>query len=283
MNVNKDVKLKDACVRLFRLLTLLIVQLVLLQAAAQADDLAKASQNPIGDIVSLPVEVWHYDGMPEGTDANLFLLKPVYPVSVGSLNLVNRAIVPYVDLNGPDQDVDLGPVEIPKDSGRDGWGNIQYQAFFTPAQPGKVIMGLGPVFEFPTHTEKLGSDKWSAGLGAVALTMPGKWVLGALVQNLWSYAGPDDARSVNKMTFQYFINYNFGKGWYLTSTPIITANWETDSDNRWTVPVGGGFGRLMKFGKQPVDFKVQAFSNVESPERGPDWSAMFAVKLLFPK
>ena len=272
---------KKTCFGLFSLLT--FIQVVLWQAVAQADDLAKTSQNPLGDVVSLPVEVWHHSGMPKGTDANVFLLKPVYPVSVGNLNLINRLIVPYVDLNGPEKNVDFGSVEIPEDAGRDGWGNIQYQAFFTPAQPGKVILGLGPVFEFPTHTEGLGSDKWSAGFGAVALSMPGNWVLGALVQNLWSYAGDDDAGSVNKLMFQYFINYNFDRGWYVTSTPVITANWEADSDNRWAVPVGGDVGRLMKFGKQPVDFKLQAFWNVESPERGADWSTMFAVKFLFPK
>ncbi|MFT5729536.1 MAG: hypothetical protein ACI8PB_003707 [Desulforhopalus sp.] len=32
-------------------------------------------------------------------------------------------------------------------------------------------------------------------------------------------------------------------GWYLTSAPIITANWEADSDNRWTVPFGGDSGK----------------------------------------
>ena len=74
----------------------------------QADDLAKASQNPIDDMVSLPVEVWHCGGMPEGVDANIFLLKPVYPASVGSLNLINRGIVPYLDLNRSPSHQDTG-------------------------------------------------------------------------------------------------------------------------------------------------------------------------------
>jgi hypothetical protein len=39
----------------------------------------------------------------------------------------------------------------------------------------------------------------------------------------------------------------------------------------------------MRFGKLPVDFKLQAFGNVEKPDGGPDWSMMFAVKFLFPK
>ena len=75
--------------------------------------------------------------------------------------------------------------------------------------------------------------------------MPGNWVLGALVQNIWSFAGPSDEPDVNKFTFQYFLNYNLGDGWYLTSTSIITADWEKSSSNQWTVPFGGGIGRLM--------------------------------------
>jgi len=39
----------------------------------------------------------------------------------------------------------------------------------------------------------------------------------------------------------------------------------------------------VKFGKQPVDFKVQAFANVVDPDAGPEWTVMAAVKLLFPK
>lgn len=256
---------------------------VLWSCQAAADDLAKASQNPIGDVVSLPLEIWHYDGMPGDRSVDMLVAKPVYPVNLGELNLINRFVIPYLDLDGG-AGGDFGDIEIPGlPTDDNGFGNIQYQAFFTPAQPGKVIWGLGPVFEFPTNTENLGSDKWSAGIGGVALSMPGNWVVGGLLMNMWSFAGPSDAADVNKLIFQYFINYNLDNGWYLTSTPLITANWEADSDDRWTVPFGGGVGRLVKFGKQPVDFKIQGFSNVVSPDAGPDWSVMASVKFLFPK
>ncbi len=45
----------------------------------------------------------------------------------------------------------------------------------------------------------------------------------------------------------------------------------------------GGISKLARFGKQPVDFKLQVFGNVEKPEGGPEWSLQFAVKFLFPK
>ena len=61
-------------------------------------------------------------------------------------------------------------------------------------------------------------------------------VLGALGSNVWSVAGEDERADVNFFLAQYFINYNYPSGWYLTSAPIVTANWEADSGNQWTVP-----------------------------------------------
>ena len=149
---------------------------------------------------------------------------------------------------------------------------------------GMIIWGVGPSIIFPTATDdRLGSSLWSAGPALVVLTMPGKWVVGGLAQNIWSFAGPSDEGDVNSFLFQYFINYNLSHGWYLSATPVITANWEASGGNKWTVPFGGGVGRLVKFGKQPVDFKVQAYWNVVKPDLGPDWSMLFQVKFLFPK
>lgn len=72
-------------------------------------------------------------------------------------------------------------------------------------------------------------------------------------------------------------------GWYLTSSPVSSANWEAKSSDRWTIPVGGGAGRLVRFGDQPVDFKLQAFGYAEKPGGGPDWNLQFSMKFLFPK
>ncbi len=257
----------------------------LLSTTGHSDELAKKSQNPVGDLISLPMEVHHYDGMKDGASANALFIKPVYPTKVGKFNLINRAIVPVLSLDagagGYDFD-DAGTEASDKD--QRGLGNIQYQGFLSPSEPGDIIWGAGPVLDMPTHSDNLGSDHWSAGLAGVVLTMPGNWVLGALAQNVWSMGGGGSSEpDVNKFTFQYFINYNLAGGWYLTSTPVNTADWEKDSDDRWTIPIGGGAGRLVRFGKQPVDFKLQAFGYADKPDGGPDWNMQFAVKLLFPK
>ncbi len=81
-------------------------------------------------------------------------------------------------------------------------------------------------------------------------------------------------------------------GWYLTSSPVITANWEAPNDDRWTVPLGGG-GKLMQWGGQAVDLYVQAFYNAIKPDpltgqginldnQGDTWTLRVQLKLLFP-
>jgi hypothetical protein len=164
-----------------------------------------------------------------------------------------------------------------------GLGDINFTAFFSPSEAAKLTWGVGPTLIMPTATDDtLGADKWSGGLAAIALTMPGNWVVGGLVSNVWSFAGSGD-NDVNFFTFQYFINYNLPNGWYLTSAPIITANWEAESGQQWTVPFGGGFGKIMKWGKQPVNAQLSAYNNVESPDNGADWQFRVQLQFLFPK
>jgi len=253
-------------------------------------DLAKQSQNPIGNMISLPMQNnTYFDVGPSEEWANSFQLQPVYPVNFGKVNLINRVIIPINYLASQDVTVpareQIGDDFVTFDTDSVfGLGNITWQGFLSPAKPGKLIWGAGPVLQIPTNTDdRLGTDKWSAGPGFVALAMPGKWVVGVLGYNIWSFAGPSDEDDVNSLLFQYFVNYNLANGWYLTSAPVFTANWEADSSQRWTVPLGGGAGRLVKFGKQAVDFRLQSFWYAEKPDNGPDWALQFQVKLLFPK
>jgi hypothetical protein len=64
---------------------------------------------------------------------------------------------------------------------------------------------------------------------------------------------------------------------------VITADREADSGNQRTIPFGGGAGRLVKWGKVPVDLKLAAYCNVEKPDFGPDWNLQLTFKFPFPK
>jgi hypothetical protein len=73
------------------------------------------------------------------------------------------------------------------------------------------------------------------------------------------------------------------KGWYLTWQPTITANWNASSGNVWTVPFGGGVGRIMKLGFQPVNLGFQFYGNGVHPPGGSPWGMRLQIALLFPK
>jgi hypothetical protein len=171
-------------------------------------------------------------------------------------------------------------------TGTFGLGDINPTFFLSPARPGTVIWGAGPSFLIPTATDSsLGTGKFSMGPAVVALMQPGKWTIGALVNNLFSVAGPKGRPDVNSMTFQYFVNYNLKKGYYLTFQPIILANWNAPAGNVWLVPVGGGIGRIMRLGSQPVNLTVQAYANVKRPDGfpSPTWQLKFQIAFLYPK
>lgn len=124
---------------------------------------------------------------------------------------------------------------------------------------------------------------FGVGPGAVLLGMPGNWVMGTVFYNVWSFAGEDARGDVNFLFWQYFINYNFPSGTYLTTSPVNTANWEADKDNRWTIPLGAGVGKVFSVGSVPLNCSAHAYRNVESPEDGADWQMRIQVQLLFPK
>jgi hypothetical protein len=202
-------------------------------------------------------------------------MKPVVPFRLSNdWNLITRTIIPVIQV----------PDLAPGVSGTGGLGDIQESLFLSPTKAGPVIWGAGPVISIPTATESiLGTKKLSLGPTVVVLRSQGHWLFGSLAQNLFSVAGPSARPDVNQMLLQPFVNYNLPHKWYLTSSPIITANWEVRSSERWVVPVGGGVGKIVHFGKQPVNVYTQFFRNVQRPDGTSSWSARFQMQFLFPK
>lgn len=245
------------------------------EPTAEQPDLAKQAQNPIANLISVPFQNNINFGLgPHDRTQNLLLIQPVIPIRLtDGLNLITRTIAPV-----------LYQPEVESNSGGEfGLGDINESLFFSPSKPSKIVWGVGPIVQFPTATDDtLGTGKWEAGPTAVALTMPGHWVMGVLVNNLWSFAGDNDRKDVNLFTLQYFVNYNFSHGWYLTSSPVNNANWKADNNNRWTIPFGGGGGKIFHVGKQALNFQTQAFYNAERPAGAADWTLRIQLVFLFP-
>jgi hypothetical protein len=140
------------------------------------------------------------------------------------------------------------------------------------------------VIEMPTGGGNRGAQKWSAGPSFVSLVQPGDWTFGILINNAWSFAGDDDRDDVNHMLLNLFIVRQLGKGWYVNSAPILTANWKAESGQKWIVPVGLGGGKLVMLGgKLPLNLQTQIYYNVVRPDFGPEWQWRFQAQILLPK
>ncbi len=241
-------------------------------------DIAKAAQNPIAHMISVPMENDFYPQTGINKENEYVLeIKPVVPIPLSrDWNLITRTIIPVIQT----------PELAPGINGTSGLGDIQESLFFSPTKAGLggIIWGAGPAISAPTATEHIyGSGKTSIGPTLVVLKSQRLWLFGSLAQNLWSVeAGPKDRPAVNQMLLQPFVNYNLPHKWYLTSSPIITANWKVD-DGRWLVPVGGGVGKIVRFGKIPVNIYGQVFGNAEYPNGTSKWSARFQMQFLFPR
>ena len=239
-------------------------------AQQSTEELAAAAQNPIAAMYSLPFQNNIYGGAGPRHDAtaNVLNIQPVIPITVGDWNILSRTIAPLVYLPS----LTTGPSEITEQSlfsgSHFGLGDINQSFYFSPAKATEVIWGIGPSFNLPTATATpLGSAKFSMGPAAVALVMPKPWVIGTLARQLWSVAGPSNRPNVSQFLLQPFVNYNMEEGWYLVSSPIITANWEASSGNKWVFPLGAGMGKIFRIGEQPMNASLQAFDYLHSPTR----------------
>jgi len=243
------------------------------QAQEGMEDLAKAAQNPIASMISLPFQNnTNLNFGPQKGTQNVLNVQPVYPFNLSEdMKVITRTIIPIVSQ----------PALVPGQDRESGIGNTTFVPYFTPSKTGKVLWGVAPVLMLPASNASVGSKAWGLGASAVLLAMPGKWVVGSTITNV-SSVNADPADKLNLFTWQYFINYNFPSGWYLTSSPIITANLEASSGNKWTIPFGGGFGKIFKIGKRPVNLTFQYYKNVETPDFGADSQFRLAFTLLYP-
>jgi hypothetical protein len=237
-------------------------------------ELAKATQNPVADMVTIPFQFNWYTGGGFGNQTmSQYLFQPVLPLSISKdWNLISRTIAPIMN--------------IPQDSGSrlKGIGDIQEEIFFSPKEAKKVVWGIGPVFSFPTATiNAIATGQFAIGPTGVILLMPGKWVIGAVANNLWRFAGSESTTAISFFFIQPFINYNFKGGWALSTSPSITANWSAKSGQKWTVPVGLGVSKITHIGGQPLSIGMQYYHNVVHPDNAGADQVRISVSLLFPR
>jgi hypothetical protein len=237
------------------------------------EDLAKLKQDPLSGLRQIGIQaVFNPDTPVSGETQSTYTIQPVWPFSLSKdWKVITYTILPIVDLpdvGGQDSTVGLGDTLI--------------NLFVAPKKPGAIVWGAGPAILLPTRTDSaLGPDTVSLGPSAVLFYAKGQASAGVVLQNIWSLGG-SGANKVNLFGAQYFLTYNLPKGWFLYSNATITANWLAASEDRWTVPVGGGVGKIFNIGKQSVSLSAQLFYNIITPRNGPEVTGVVQFAFLFP-
>ncbi len=245
-------------------------------AAAKQLALAKASQNPLATMVSLPFQSnINFNIGPNNQTQNVLNIQPVIPFELNDdWNIIQRTILP----------VTTQPTYFTGDGKKTGLGNTSVVAYLSPkASYHGINWGISPLLMLPASNTALGTKEWGYGISAVALTMPGKWLIGGLFNQVWAPSGNNSAQ-INLTSFQYFINYNLPDGWYISSAPTMNYNNRAEAGDRWTVPVGIGGGKVFHYGKQAMNISLRAYKTVVKPNaNSSDWTLQTQFTLMFPK
>ena len=201
-------------------------------ASADVDTLNKQIQNPVADLISLPLQSnWGFNVGPNNDTQYLLNVQPVIPLHITEhWNIITRMVMPITDQ----------PSFVSGGSNTFGLANTTLSFFASPVNNSDFIFGAGPAIFTPSATNSvLGSNRWGAGPSIVSLVQKGHWTVGMLFNQIWSFDGSSGSNpnAVNSMLTQPFLAYVLKDGWSLSFVSETTANWNASSSNRWTVPM----------------------------------------------
>lgn len=273
--------------------------------------------NPLGNVAMLFTQFDYYSLSNDTVNTDLSKSQGVYtgifqfPKKLNDdWNLINRVIwtVPTVPISQDRVNSAIPPVPgggsgtpgapgsgFPIDAigGRTtGLGDTYYVGLFAPSEgtdvegmEGKFLWGAGFDIMMPTaHEDVLGSNKWAAGPSALAVYMGPTWKGGGLLMHYKDFAGDDfddngaPVADVNLTNLQYFVFYSLDEVSAIGASPNIIMDWEADSGDEFTVPIGIGYSTTVQFGKVPVRFGIEYHYNVIRPDNvGADYNIRFYV------
>lgn len=258
------------------LAALALLAILAMPSGAWAKEAAADAQanNPLANMTAFNLQNYYIGRLTEsdGKDANQFWLRFAQPFSLGKSNWLMRASLP------------INSFPTPPDGGKKtGLGDLNvFAAYLFDTGNPAVSIGFGPQITAPSATDdKLGSEKWSAGLVQVLFNASSPVLqYGYLLSWQHSFAGDDDRDDVNVGAFQPFLFLQLGGGHYLRAAPIMVYNFQNDD---YSVPLGIGYGKVFKTKSTVFNVFVEPqFSVADSGAGQPDWQIFAGFNMQFP-
>jgi hypothetical protein len=163
-----------------------------------------------------------------------------------------------------------------------GYGDTQLFAFLGPERTDGIVWGAGLTFIFPTASDEiLGQGKYQAGPALLYFYLGKPWTLGILAQHWWSVAGDENRQETNHTDIQYVARHQLPDAWSIGMGPTISINWEADSGNRITFPIGLGITKTIRWGKTPIKFRLEPqYSIIKPDDYGTEWNIRIQIALV---
>ena len=224
------------------------------------------SNNPLTKAMGVQIqdyyspEVYHID-----QSVNDLLFRGIFPIEAGTIPVpqILRVTVPVS--TRPDGDGDYVT----------GFGDTNLLDLLLVGNPGGFEIGVGPQLTIPTGTSDfISTDKWQAGLAALAIKPTEDGLLGGLLTWQQSFAGEGSAPDVSTLTLQPLLFHNLSDAWYLRSTAIWTFDL---MHGNYYIPVGIGGGAVWKQGNTLFNAFIEPQFTIAHDGATPQFTIFFGI------
>jgi len=243
-----------------------------------ASELNRKLTNPVSSIWSISNQFNNFE-LNNGQWNNNWNFQPVMPVSLTKdWNLITRPVMPFYNIVPHE----TSPGEFARDA---GLGDLALLELLSPAHSSNWVLGAGPTFIFPTATSHFtGQGKWQLGPSVVVGYLTKQYFIGVFPQQWWSVGGEQGRPDTNQMNLQPIATLFFGDGWSIGYSGNILADWTAPSEDVWTVPIGVGLGKVVKFGRLPVKIQLAVqYMPVHPRISGQEWNVQVQITPVIPK
>jgi len=243
-----------------------------------ASELNRKLTNPVSDIWSISNQFNNFE-LNNGQWNNNWNFQPVMPVSLTKdWNLITRPVMPFYNIVPHE----TSRAEFARDA---GLGDLTLLELLSPAHSGNWVLGAGPTAIFPTATSHFtGQGKWQLGPSVVVGYLTKQYFIGVFPQQWWSIGGEHGRPDTNQMNLQPIATIFFGEGWSFGYSGNILADWTAPSPDVWTVPIGLGLGKVVKFGRLPVKIQLAVqYMPVHPRISGQEWNVQVQITPVIPK